>query len=109
MMRNRIETAPREPEAEAQEPEGQAECCHYWIIDSPNGPISRGECKFCGTKRDFTNSPPEFVSSKRDTGNTRMPESPDKESKGKKNGSEAAPEQPYKTRLKGGRYGQLEA
>ncbi|MDO8491363.1 MAG: hypothetical protein Q7T04_05045 [Dehalococcoidia bacterium] len=33
-------------------------CCHYWVIGSPAGPSSAGTCKFCGTRRDFTNSVP---------------------------------------------------
>ena len=88
-MRNRIKTAQREPEAEAQEPDGQDECRHYWLIESPNGPISRGACKFCGAEKDFHNSPPEFMLYKRDTGNSELPGSPDKESNEEKSGSYA--------------------
>ena len=88
-MRNRIKTAQREPEAEAQEPDGQDECRHYWLIESPNGPISRGTCKFCGAEKDFHNSPPEFMLYKRDTGNSELPGSPDKESNEEKSGSYA--------------------
>lgn len=31
-------------------------CCHYWIIETPNGPSSRGYCKYCGAERDFRNT-----------------------------------------------------
>ena len=31
------------------------ECHHYWIIESPRGPISRGVCKHCGEEREFNN------------------------------------------------------
>ncbi len=31
-------------------------CTHYWVIDVPNGPISRGTCKVCGEVRYFNNS-----------------------------------------------------
>ena len=31
-------------------------CCHYWIIETANGPISRGECEICHEVRDFRNS-----------------------------------------------------
>lgn len=31
-------------------------CRHYWIIDSPQGPTSRGVCKFCGAVKEFYNS-----------------------------------------------------
>ena len=30
-------------------------CEHFWIIESPNGPTSRGECRVCGEARDFVN------------------------------------------------------
>ena len=86
-MRNRTKTAPREPEAETQKPEGQVECCHYWIIGSPNGPTSRGTCKFCGAEKDFHNTPLEFLLYKRDTGNSKRPGSPGKEPNGKKSSS----------------------
>ena len=32
------------------------ECNHHWLIDSPNGPMSSGKCKWCGEGRDFKNS-----------------------------------------------------
>ena len=35
-----------------------SECHHTWIIDSPNGPTSRGVCKECGEKAEFRNSIP---------------------------------------------------
>ena len=31
-------------------------CSHYWLIESPNGPTSTGECKVCGEVRVFKNS-----------------------------------------------------
>ena len=31
-------------------------CHHYWVIDSPEGPTSRGVCKFCGAVKEFYNS-----------------------------------------------------
>ena len=30
-------------------------CMHQWMIDSPNGPSSRGVCLLCGSERDFPN------------------------------------------------------
>jgi len=30
-------------------------CVHYWVIDSPEGPISRGMCKLCGAEDEFQN------------------------------------------------------
>ena len=29
---------------------------HHWVIEMSNGPTSRGECRFCHTARQFTNS-----------------------------------------------------
>jgi len=34
---------------------GEIEHIHYWILPSPNGPISEGECP-CGETRVFANS-----------------------------------------------------
>lgn len=31
-------------------------CNHYWVIESPNGPTSAGECRHCGESREFKNS-----------------------------------------------------
>ena len=31
-------------------------CNHHWIIDSANGPVSRGVCKLCQQVREFNNS-----------------------------------------------------
>lgn len=31
-------------------------CAHFWVIESPNGPISAGLCKLCGEMREFRNS-----------------------------------------------------
>lgn len=30
-------------------------CQHHWLIDSPNGPVSRGICRACGEEREFQN------------------------------------------------------
>ena len=32
------------------------ECSHYWIIESANGPLSRGVCQFCQQVKEFENS-----------------------------------------------------
>lgn len=65
-MRHRVETKPREPEPEAPQPQDETGCCHYWLIDSPDGPTSRGVCRFCGAEKYFHNTPPEFLLSQRD-------------------------------------------
>ena len=31
------------------------ETCH-WVIEPPNGPVSMGKCKNCGTQKEFKNS-----------------------------------------------------
>lgn len=31
-------------------------CCHHWLIEDPNGPISVGTCRSCGERREFKNS-----------------------------------------------------
>ena len=37
-----------------------AKCPHYWVIDSPSGPTSRGMCKLCGQTKEFRNSTDDF-------------------------------------------------
>ncbi len=32
-----------------------AACRHYWIIEAPTGPVSRGVCQICEEIRDFKN------------------------------------------------------
>ena len=31
------------------------ECSHHWVIDTPSGPVSIGNCKICGELREFPN------------------------------------------------------
>ena len=38
--------------AEQQE---QLKCCHHWIIEAPDGPVSNGACRLCGEARQFKN------------------------------------------------------
>ena len=33
----------------------KSRCNHHWVIESPDGPISRGICKYCGAVKEFTN------------------------------------------------------
>ncbi|MSP79099.1 MAG: hypothetical protein EXR67_06060 [Dehalococcoidia bacterium] len=30
-------------------------CKHFWLIDTPTGPASRGTCKHCGQMKEFRN------------------------------------------------------
>ena len=32
------------------------QCAHYWIIETAEGPVSKGKCQLCGEKREFNNS-----------------------------------------------------
>ena len=31
------------------------QCAHHWIIETPNGPTSRGVCRLCGAETEFSN------------------------------------------------------
>jgi hypothetical protein len=31
-------------------------CVHHWVIASPDGAMSLGRCKRCGTEKEFPNS-----------------------------------------------------
>jgi len=31
-------------------------CKHYWIIEAPSGPVSKGVCRLCGAVRQFSNA-----------------------------------------------------
>ena len=33
----------------------QETCVHHWVIDPPEGPMSQGICRKCGTTREFQN------------------------------------------------------
>ena len=39
-------------------PELLAMCQHHWLIETANGPASKGHCKLCGAIYTFTNSMP---------------------------------------------------
>ena len=49
----------RSQETQAQETqaqETQATCCHHWIIETADGPVSLGYCQFCFETKEFLNS-----------------------------------------------------
>lgn len=52
------------------------QCHHYWVIEVANGPKSRGQCKYCGTTRDFLNSFPDFNPLKKSGNPLTLPELP---------------------------------
>ena len=47
----------RKPKAEHEKKRHVARvgCAHYWIIESPQGPVSKGVCKYCGAVSEFSN------------------------------------------------------
>ncbi len=51
-MRNKVKVVPKEPVAKGT-------CRHYWIVESPNGPASRGVCKLCNAEKEFENYGPD--------------------------------------------------
>ena len=52
-------------------------CRHCWIIESADGPTSRGVCKLCGAEKEFLNSSPELTLGSRHTRVFDLPELPD--------------------------------
>ena len=36
--------------------EGNGGCTHHWVIEPPNGAVSKGRCKDCGEIQEFRNS-----------------------------------------------------
>ena len=41
-------------------------CTHHWLIAFPEGPRSRGRCKFCGAEAEFRNSDDFFGAERRE-------------------------------------------
>lgn len=35
--------------------QAQVTCIHHWLIEPPEGPVSKGECLKCGDKQEFGN------------------------------------------------------
>ena len=33
----------------------RSKCEHHWVLDPPEGPVSKGVCRSCGEERDFPN------------------------------------------------------
>jgi hypothetical protein len=68
-MKRNIAIAPRVDKEPAEK--RVLTCHHYWLIEKAMGPMSRGECKYCGTRKDFSN----FIADLRwDTGVFNKPE-----------------------------------
>ena len=32
-------------------------CWHHWMLESPDGPVTHGVCKYCGLHQDFPSYP----------------------------------------------------
>ncbi len=43
------------PEEENTADETTGGCCHHWVIQPADGPISSGSCQVCGETREFKN------------------------------------------------------
>ncbi len=64
-VKEKIKTQPR-----------KGPCRHYWVIEVANGPVSRGQCKHCGIRKDFYNAFPEFNPLKKGANPLKLPELP---------------------------------
>ena len=49
-------------------------CRHYWVIEVANGPVSGGQCKYCGVKKGFYNAFPEYNPLKKNASPLGLPE-----------------------------------
>ena len=41
---------------ELHESPKESHCVHHWLIETPDGPVSKGVCKYCGVVRYFDNT-----------------------------------------------------
>lgn len=55
------------------EPENVNGCHHFWVIEIANGPMSRGECKYCGEIKNFHNSIIDLTDPKRKNNPLNLP------------------------------------
>jgi len=62
----------------------EEECRHFWVIEVANGPVSRGQCKYCGAKKEFYNAFPEFNPLKKGNNPFNLPKLGDIQEKGPK-------------------------
>ena len=69
MLRYKVKETPIAPAV-------RQDCAHYWVIESANGPTSRGTCKFCGEQREFRNSWYDLFPSKKQQAATGAIEEP---------------------------------
>lgn len=48
-------TPAHNPEVEDPAAETTGGCCHHWVIQPADGPVSNGLCQVCGETREFKN------------------------------------------------------
>ena len=41
--------------SEQDEKKAEKTCVHHWLIEAPEGPVSKGICKKCGEEKEFQN------------------------------------------------------
>ena len=46
---------PEVEEISVETVETEPSCCHHWVIQPADGPISNGSCQVCGETREFKN------------------------------------------------------
>jgi hypothetical protein len=47
-----------------EKPVARSMCKHHWLIEPPDGPISKGVCKLCGEVKVFDNVLEELLSNR---------------------------------------------
>ena len=57
-MKRNVAIAPRRDKEPAEKK--KLTCNHYWVIEKAMGPTSRGECKYCRRRKDFSNFIPDL-------------------------------------------------
>ena len=53
MIQEILITGPDQALSESTE---KAVCCHHWMIQAAEGPVSMGTCRFCCETKEFKNS-----------------------------------------------------
>lgn len=50
-----VETPKEDTNEETTAAETTPGCCHHWVIQAADGPVSIGSCQVCGETREFKN------------------------------------------------------
>ena len=51
-----LSVSPPDSLRDTLESDGVPPCCHHWIIEVANGPVSQGVCQNCFESKEFKNS-----------------------------------------------------